>query len=73
MRKPKQTKPSRHQVFGAAYQEQMQREAIRKADHVGGKIYILKDVLWDLVIESRKNKGPIDVMPYVDRIRQIYK
>jgi len=57
--KTKQTRPNRHQVLGAAA--------------AGFQIYILKDILWELVIESRQHKGPIDVMPYVERIRQMFK
>ena len=72
--KTKQTRPNRHQVLGAAYQEQEQKEMMKKAAAAGFQIYILKNILWELVIECRVNrKALIDVMPYVDRILQMFK
>ena len=62
-------KPNRYQILGAAWQEEM----IREAGKQGAILQNLKLVLWDLVTASRVNKeAPIDVMPYVERIRQIF-
>ena len=49
-------------------------EMITEAGKQGAILQNLKLVLWDLVIASRVNKeAPIDVMPYVERIRNIFE